>query len=140
MKTLSERSNGWFLVHIIKPMSTEFRQDNIAWCKYINDRKDFTLKKINGVYEQPFGFAYESCFNFLCDMNNDNNSINYEPLEPLILAVDKNIHLLGRMQIDLLLLNKLTTEEFNVISEKITELKEYMINMPSYKNNIKNHE
>ena len=42
---------------------------------------------------------------------------------PLLCTVDKNIKVLGKMQIDLLLLNLLTADESNEISEKITDLK-----------------
>ena len=36
----------WFLVEIIKPMSTTFKQGMNAWCKYTSNRNDFKLKNI----------------------------------------------------------------------------------------------
>jgi hypothetical protein len=54
--------SGWFLVEIIKPMSTTFRQGMNAWCKYTSERKDFTLKTLAEDYEQGFGFAYKPHF------------------------------------------------------------------------------
>lgn len=54
--------SGWFLVEIMKPMSTTFKQGINAWCKYTSDRKDFILKTLAEDYEQSFGFAYRPNF------------------------------------------------------------------------------
>ena len=59
--------DGWFLVEIIKPMSTTFKQGMTAWCKYTSNRKDFKLKTLTNNYEQEFGFAYIPHFKVVSD-------------------------------------------------------------------------
>jgi hypothetical protein len=48
-----------FLVEVMHPMSTKFTKGMLAWCRYVNERKDFQLTSMEGE-SQSFGFAYNS--------------------------------------------------------------------------------
>jgi len=79
-------------------------------------------------------------FNFktIFDMEN-NTSINHENGNDanrlLVAVVDKHVKQLSDMQLELIQQEAISIEDYNEISDLISNLKEYMINCRSYNGN-----